>query len=180
MIPLLLARYWKLIVIVAAAGALVWGYFAWQGHQRNIGAMQERSIWESKIAEQKAEARKKLDEERAKTEEVEAKLTDARTTQETKDEANAKTIKSLAGDLRYFKRLRDPYAKSGSGCSGGGAEGKDSASASAGSGDRAETSGLLSEGFSDLLRNLAREADELNIAYASCRQDAMTVRELMK
>ncbi len=163
MIPLLLARYWKLIAIVAAAGALVWGYFAWQGHQRNIGAMQERSIWEAKIAEQKREAQEKLDEERAKTEEVEAKLTDARTTQETKDATNAKTIKSLAGELSYLKRLRDPYAKSGSGCSGGGAEGKDSASASAGAGDRAETGGLLSPELTAFLLDQARSADELNI-----------------
>lgn len=178
--PIFFAKYWRILVVIAAAGALVWGYFAWQNHQRGIGAQQERTIWEGKIAEQKLEAQAKLDEERDKTRDVEHKLADARTSQETKDTTNANTIKTLSGELAAAKRLRDPYVKPGRGCSSSGAKGADTASASTSAGDGAEGAGFLSEGLSDLLRDLTRQADEINIAYQSCRQDSMNVRELMK
>lgn len=180
MIALFLAKYWRILAILAALAVLVAGYFAWQTHQRNIGAQQERAIWEEKLAQQKEEAAQKLDEERAKKEEAEAKLLAARSTQEEKDAKNANTIKTLSAELAGFKRLRDPYAKPGCGSGGSSPKGENPTSPGNRANDGAETSGILSAEFSDLLRNLTREADEVNIAYQSCRQDAENVRELMK
>lgn len=180
MIALYLAKYWRLIAITAAVVALIAGYFAWQSHQRGIGAQQERAIWQEAIAEQKRKAGEALEEERAKITESERLLNEARSAQETKDTTNARTIETLSAELSHIKRLRDPYAKPGCGCGGSSAKGEDPASTVAGADNGAQASGLLSEGLSDLLRNLTRESDEINIAYASCRQDAMKVRELSK
>jgi hypothetical protein len=137
------------------------------------------ATYEAALKKQKAEAAKALDDERAKTAAAEAALRKFKDEQELKDGQHEATVNDLERRLRAAggpaMRLRDPNA---TGCrlSGGSTKGADSASPGAGAADAAEGSGLLSKPLTELLQRLAREADEINIAYQSCRADAMNLR----
>ena len=98
----------------------------------------------------------------------------------TKDASDVKTIfqiNDLAAELRNARidgRLRDPNASgqgSASACT-------DAASRSAtGEPNAADAAGLLSEPLTDLLLDSARQADNINAAYARCRADARELRQ---
>lgn len=128
----------------------------------------------------KAQAAATLASETAKTRSAEQALQAIKNTQELQDAAHQNTVADLSDRLRRLAgpagRLRDPYAV---GC-GGGSGGAPGAAATT-PGDRAadttEAGGLLSAGLSGLLQRLQREADTINIAYASCRADAYAVRQ---
>ena len=74
-------------------------------------------------------------------------------------------------------RLRDPNAP---GCRGGGGSppGPAESPPAGGAAGQVETGGLLSTQLSDLLTRLLRESDDINIAYAACRSDALSSRGL--
>ena len=128
----------------------------------------------------KAQAAATLASEAAKTRSAEQALQAIKNTQELQDAAHQSTVADLSDRLRRLAgptgRLRDPHA---AGC-GGGSGGAPGAAATT-PGDRAanhpEASGLLSAGLSGLFQRLQREADTINIAYASCRADAYAVRQ---
>ena len=78
-------------------------------------------------------------------------------------------------------RLRDPNAAA-AGCRSGGAGASttDPGLADPDAADAAEAGGLFSAGATELLQRLTREADAINAAFASCRADALSVREVLR
>jgi len=131
---------------------------------------------------QKREADQMLAAETAKTRAVEESLRAFKLNQDNKDAQAQSTVADLSLRLRQLTagtagRLRDPNAP-GCGGSGSGTQAEASTTARSGPEDRAEAGGLLSAELSELLQRQAAEADSINAAYASCRADAFTVREL--
>ena len=170
---------WRWLAAAGLAVALSFAYFAWRDHQRDIGSDRERAKWEQAIAMQKAEAASLLAAEKDKTAIAERTLAEFKNRQEIEDAQNRTTISTLERRLRDAAgpagRLRDPNA-AGCGSSGGGAAGEASSGASDRAADAAPAGGLLSVQISDLFGRLLREADEVNIAYAACRADALNIR----
>jgi hypothetical protein len=172
-----LAAIAALVLGLVAAG---WAALHHYGNGREAeGVAKTTATYETALKKQKAEAAKLLDAERAKTAAAESALRQFKDEQEVKDGQHQATVNDLERRLRSAggpsMRLRDPYA---TGCrlSGGSAQGATAASPGAGAADAAEGSGLLSKQLTALLFELARSADEINIAYASCRADAMNLR----
>lgn len=131
------------------------------------------------IARQKAQAAATLASEIQKTRTAEQALQTFKNDQEIKDVQHQHTVVAFTERLRGLAdpagRLRDPNAAR---CGAGGdkSQGDVSTTASDSSNNSTEAGGLLSEQLSGLLQRLAREADDINVAYASCRADAYTVR----
>ncbi|WP_294768646.1 hypothetical protein [uncultured Rhodoferax sp.] len=135
------------------------------------------------LEKQRGEARATLAAETEKTRAVEAEFREFKLNREHIDADNQKTVADLQRRVRTLAgptgRLRDPNAP---GCGGGGGRTEAQAAASHGSGaeNGAQAGGLLSAELSGLLQRLTAEADEINLAYASCRADAFQVRESPK
>ncbi len=134
------------------------------------------------LERQHADAAAALAEQVIITRSAEQALAAAKNKQDLKDSIDAKKIAELsirlhaaAGRDSVFGGLRDPHA-SPCGCSGDRPQGEPATTPAAGSADRAQTGGLLSAPLADLLQRLARDADDINAAYTSCRADAWTVR----
>ncbi len=110
---------------------------------------------------------------------TERKLGAALATQEKKDADAQKTVADLRADLRALSRaaggLRDPNATA---CRHP-AAGETAAGAGPGANDASQAGGLLSEPLEKLLLTDSADADAINIAYASCREDAMNVRQIL-
>lgn len=166
-----------LVAIIALAAAML-GY----GHyQYGKGVQHTTDRYERAIKTQEAEAATKLADETEKTRLLEHALQAARNNQELKDANHRKTVSDLTSSLRraagFGLRLRDPNATP-AGCwpSGSGTQGPTSAAAGGRPADGAEAGGLLSAELTGLLQRLQREADDINVAYASCRADAYAVR----
>jgi len=165
------------VVILAVLASFV-GYGEWRA---NSAEKAEAQRWEVAIGRQKTEAAGLLASETLKVLELERQLGAARAAQEKTDAENAKTVAGLRADLRAKSRaaggpgLRDPFA---AGCGGGGGDtqGPAAAGADGGAADRAQAGGLVSQPLEELLLELADAGDEINIAYASCRADALTIR----
>lgn len=109
---------------------------------------------------------------------LERKLATNLAEQEKKDAANQSTVAGLSAQLRTARavsggRLRDPNATA---CAGSGPAVATESGASGSAGDPAQTGGLFSAGATELLERLTREADDINVAYASCREDALKLR----
>lgn len=89
-----------------------------------------------------------------------------------KDADHVKTVNTLQTRLRAAAdpagRLRDPNAPGCGGGGGGVAVGGSGASGDRGA-DPAQAGGLLSVQLSELLQDRLTEADQINLAYASCR-----------
>ena len=171
------------LVIKLGAGllllaALIAGYLAWANHQQGIGEARATAAYNQKIDTQKKEAALTLAKETAKVVATERALQDFKNQQEVQDAQNRKITGNLTARLRALAgpggRLRDPHAGRGPG--GGSAPGADAA----GSGNRAdhgaETGGLLSAELTRFLQQKLIEADEINLAYISCRAEADLVR----
>ena len=132
------------------------------------------------IAKQKAQAAQLLATETIKARKAEEALRTFKLTQDNKDAQAQSTVADLSRRLhdlatRNAGRLRDPYAP-GCGGSSSGPQRAATPAPGAGAADAAEAGGLLSAELSGLLQRLAREADEVNTAYISCRADSMGLR----
>lgn len=134
------------------------------------------------LEKQKQQASELLATETAKTRAAEEALRTFKLNQDKKDAQAQSTVADLSFRLRQLSadnagRLRDPNAQ---GCGGSGSGPEAEAATAAGSGGEhpAHAGGLLSAELSGLLRQLAAEADAINLAYASCRSDALQVRAL--
>lgn len=163
---------------VLLVAALTGGYFAWASRQQGIGEKRATVAFNVKIEAQKKEALAVLVKETARVATAERALHDFKNRQEVKDAGNKKTADNLTARLRALAgnsgRLRDPYAggRQGSGVT--------SSTVTTGPGNRAdngaETSGLFSAEFSQFLQQKLIEADAINNAYISCREDAEAMR----
>lgn len=168
----------KLGAGVLLLAALAAGYLAWTIHQQGIGEARATAAYNVKIEAQKKEASAALEKETARVATAELALQDFKNRQEVKDVGNKKKVDTLASLLRDLAgpagRLRDPHAGGGPGGSGS------NGTVASGSGNRpdngAEASGLLSPDLTGLLQRLVAEADQVNLAYISCRADAEAVR----
>lgn len=101
--------------------------------------------------------------------------------QEQKDAENVLAVAGLQSDLAVAlatrgSRLFKPAAVAGRGSSGGSAQGGDAAHASAGAENPAQGAGVLRDDAKQLLAQLMSDADQINLAYISCRNDAQVIR----
>lgn len=145
-------------------------------------AVSDRDRLNGAVEQQAREAKAKLKDLTAERDARQVLLDNARKAQELSDATSAATIATQARRLTALSvagggRLRDPYAAAG--CGGGGPKGPDSAGAPAGEGHAGQTPGALSEQLSKFLVDQFRSADEVNAAYASCREDAFSLRSLL-
>lgn len=137
--------------------------------KRNLDATRvERDNALDAIVIQKQQAQAQLDTLTLQVNDANRKLAEALALQETQDEQAKKRVRSLELQLAAAGRLRDPNAN-GCGPSGGSPAPGVPQAQQGGAGDAAQTGGVLSAELSELLRRLWREADEVNIAYNSCR-----------
>lgn len=163
------------ILLLALVGAIIASEWAWA---RSIRADEHAKVvaeYSDKIMKQKAEAVTLLAAETGKAAATEKALHDFKNTQENTDAVAEKTVSILADKLHAAGRLRDPSA-TGCGLGGGGPQGQVGAAAGGSVGNAAQAGGLLSESLTRLLAELTRDADEINVAYASCRADAIMIR----
>jgi len=164
-----LLRNWKLLAGITLLTLLVVGYNIWASHQRGVGAAGERVKWEAAIAEQKIDSAAVLAGETEKVINKDKALQEAKNKQEANDAKNRKIVSSITAEL---SRLRDSRRGQGGGFAAG--------NVASGSGDcpdnGSQASGILSAKTFDALRRLALEADEVNLAYISCRTDSETIR----
>ena len=168
-----------LIKIAAVLALLIVLFFGEQYIERR-GYDRAKAEDTAAINKQKAEAATTLASETAKTRSAEQALQSITNSQNLKDADHEKTVADLSDRLRRAAgpagRLRDPNA---AGCGGGGGSTPGEAPRSPGDrpADPAEADRLLSAELSGLLQRLTREADDINLAYASCRADAIAVRK---
>jgi hypothetical protein len=170
----------RAIAWALAVAALLAGAYALVGHIDQRGYDRAADKYTAAIHQLQADAANTLADQVSKTRAAEQALTTAKHNQEQKDAKHTQTIAAYAARLRAAAgpagRLRDPNAPQ---CGGSGDRppGDPAPAAAAGAADKPQAGGLLSEPLTELLRRLAREADDINAAYASCRADAYTVRQ---
>lgn len=155
--------------------ALVADYQLWASHQQTLGA----APYIEAIKAQKASADKVLAIETEKTKAIERALQAFRNQQEITDASEKAQVAKITRELRNATvsthgRLRDPNTDTD--CAGHPPR-KDSVATLASAEDTAKTGGLFSAGATQLLTRLTAEADGINLAYASCRADAMNLRQ---
>jgi hypothetical protein len=170
------ARWLLLLAAVAALGV---GYLAWADHIGNVREEKVVARYEKQIKLQKAQAILDLATETAKTQTAERGLVKFKNQREITDAKNRTTVAGLERRLRDAAgaagRLRDPN-QAGCGSGSGSTPDPVAASPSDRAGNPAEAGGLFSAGATELLQRLTREADEINMAYSSCRADALSLR----
>lgn len=167
-----------LIKIGAVLAVLVLLFLGEQYIERR-GYDRAMSEAQAQIEGSKRAAADRLALEIQKTRKAEQVLQTFKNDQELKDAKHQQTVATLTDRLRGLAdsagRLRDPNAGR---CGPGG--GSPQAEPPRAPGDRpddpAEAGGLLSAQLSGLLQQLTREADDINVAYASCRADAYAIR----
>jgi hypothetical protein len=167
----------KLCAGLALAAALLIGYNLWASHQQGIGEARATGKYNVKIAAQKVEAAALLAKETARVTTTEKALQAVKNNQEVQDAKNRKTVAGLTARLRDLAvngRLRDPNA--GRGGSSDPAPGNAATSPGDSADHGAETGGVLSGELTGFLLSQAASADEINLAYISCREDAAAVR----
>ena len=131
------------------------------------------------IDKQKSDAAITLSAETAKVLAAERRGREFKDAQEAKDATNKTKVDDLQRLLRVAAvatgRLRDPNA---AGCGGGNS--RPETATATGPADRAadgaENGGLFSAAATRLFGKLTREADEINLAYASCKSTLMAER----
>ena len=167
--------YFKLGIVLALLAALFFG----ERYIEQRGADRQLAIDTEAINKKKTEATATLASETDKVHHAEQVLQDFKNHQELQDADHQKTVADLSDRLRRLAgpagRLRDPNA-TGCGSGSGSAQGADPAAAADRANDGAQAGGLLSAELSGLLAERAKEADDINNAYASCRADAFKVR----
>ena len=167
---------WMRIAIAGVIAVFVAG-FVWKFRHDAIelGRAEVRAEWTAASDKQKAAAAALLASESAKVADAEKRLREFKDSQEVRDVKANSVVNDLRGRLLAAGRLRDPFA---GGCGPGGDTAKSATTASPGAGaaDGTEAGGLLSAQLTGLLSKLTSEADAINIAYVSCRADAMSIR----
>lgn len=150
----------------------------WISYERLTSAQELNAAHTKALDAQKREAAFTLAAATERVRQLQAALKIAADMLEKAYALNKTQVADAAAALAAAKRagrLRDPNApRCGSG--GGSAPGPAQPPAGGGEGDKAETGGLLSVQLSDLLGRVLREADDINIAYAACRADALSAR----
>jgi len=173
--PLAILWLWRIGGALLLSGSLTAAYFGWAKHEQNLGA----APYIAKIAQQKTEAAQVLAIKTAEAAAATKALQDFKNTQELQDADHKKTVAALNARLHSLAgpagRLRDPNQ---TGCGGGSrsAPGTDAAAPGDRAGDGADAGGVLSADLSGLLLRLTKSADDINLAYISCRADAFAVR----
>lgn len=169
----------SILIRIAAVVALLVILYTGEQYIEGRGYDRARAEDNAVIEKVKREAADTLAIETNKTRTAEQALQDFKNTQELQDATHQKTVADLSSRLRSLAgapgRLRDPHA-AGCGPSGGSAPSEAARAPSGRPADPAEAGGLLSADLSGLLQQLNREADDINVAYASCRADAYAVR----
>lgn len=169
----------NILIKIAAVVALLVLLFVGEQYIERRGYDRAMSEAQAQIEGSKRAAADRLALEIQKTRSAEQALQTAKNTQELKDANHQKTVENLSDRLRTLAgaagRLRDPHA-AGCGAGGGGTPGEAAPAPGGRPGDPAEAGGLLSAELGGLLQRLTREADDINVAYASCRADAYAVR----
>ena len=172
MMPLI----WMRIAIAGVIAVFVAG-FVWKFRHDSIelGRAEVRAEWQAAADKQKAEAGALLASESAKVSAAEKRLREFKDSQEVRDVKASGVVNDLRGRLLAAGRLRDPFA---GGCGTGGDTAKCATTAAPGAGasDGASDAGFLSKQFTEFLFEQARSADEVNIAFASCKADALSIR----
>ena len=171
------------LLIGGLLAALWLGYGAWAAHQQGIGEARATVAYNAAIDKQKTKAGQLLQVETDRANAATAKLNKLKTEREKRDVENKSTIAALAVRLRAAAgpaaRLRDPHA-AGCGSGGGSAPAADLARAEGGAADGAEAGGFLSKQLTEFLLSQAADADQVNLAYTSCRLDALSLREVLR
>ena len=167
-------------LVICAVAIVAYSYY-----QQQVGESRATAAYNTAIDRQKLDAGAALARETGKTRQAEQTLQAFKNQQEIDDAKNKLVVGALADQLRAAAgaagRLRDPNARpAGCGSGGGCAPGADPARAGGGAADAAETRGLFSKEASGLFQQLTREADEVNVAYISCRADSLSLREVLK
>ena len=169
----------RLLAVLALLGLLTAGYFSWADHQQSIGEARAAVTYNQQLGKQKDEAKALLIAETVKAEASKMALQVFKNNQEIKDAHNTKTVTDLGAQLYGLGRLRDPNQTFGCGLSSGSPEGGTPASSITGTGDGAQATGLLSAELTQFLREKMKEADDINTAYISCRQDSFNLRSVL-
>lgn len=167
-------------LVICAVAIVAFSYY-----QQGLGESRATATYNTAIDRQKIEAGATLAQETGKTRAAKQALQVFKNQQEIRDAKNKRVVGALADRLRAAAgtagRLRDPNASpAGCGSGGGGAKGADPACAGGSAANAAETGGLLSTDLTGLLFSQAQAADDINVAYASCRLDALNLREVLK
>ena len=174
---------YRWLAAAAVLALLVLSYGFWADHIGDEREAAVRAKYTAASDQQKAKAGLLLRAETERANAATARLIELKTEQEKHDAENKNTIADLAVRLRAaagpVARLRDPNAAR---CGGGGgrAPTADPARAGSSAADPTETGGLFSAGATELFQRLTREADEINVAYVSCRPDSLNLREVLK
>ena len=150
----------------------------WVSYERLQSAQALNKAHVDALAVQKRQASFVLAAETEKVRQLQAALKIAADTLEKAYATHKAKVADATAALELARksgRLRDPNADR---CGGGGgsAPGPAQPPAGGGEGDKAEAGGLLSVQLSDLLSRVLREADDINVAYAACRADALSAR----
>jgi hypothetical protein len=167
-----------LVWAVAVFILIVWG--GAMHHERDTArgerdvALAQLNDLVVKVVAQKKEARLLFEKLTAQVKQLQQLINDAHQAQEKKDANNLATVTRLSRELDAVQ-LRDPGARRG----GGGAGTTGGAAPTAGDrpANAGEGGGVLSEEASRFLRGIVLEADTVNVAYESCRADAVNVRQ---
>jgi hypothetical protein len=175
---------WVYAVALAIALAAGFGEREMKQHYKADAIVQKANVTKlsSAIETQKEEAAATLRTLNASVLAQQKTIDAAHAAQEKQDASNVQVVAGLQQGLRDAldkrgSRLCNP-APAGRGSGGGGAAGQGAAGAGAGAADGTQTAGVLQPDARGLLERLMREADAVNIAYASCKADSQTVRGL--
>lgn len=165
----------RILIVAVVAGVLVTACKGRDKQLRQEEAKRVTAHYELQIKQLRLDHQEALRVEHERVRAAEMRLVRALRNQEETDAFNKTQVADLqrrldAAVTAGSGRLRDP-----NGC---GATRREPAGAAAPAAehrdaDGAETAGLLSAQLTGLLRRLAREADEVNAAYASCRADLL-------
>lgn len=180
--PLAILWLWRIGGVLALASALWGGVAMWERHIRADERAKVTAVYEAAITKQKVVAAKLLAVKTAEAAAATLALQEFKDKQELQDVSNQKTVSDLSARITVLagvnRRLRDPN-QTGCGGSGAGAQSQATSNAASGAADPPQTDGLFSAGATELLERLTREADEINVAYASCRADAIQLRQVL-
>ena len=169
----------QVVTLLLALSALSAAFFGYGEYRERAGVSATAAIYDAALTQQKAQAAQVLASAVARVRTQQTQLDTQLKNQDTQDAKNKQTVATLNARVRSLAdaagRLRDPNA-AGCGRRGDAASGDAAAGAGDSSGDAASNTGVLSTELSGLFLRLTEEADAINLAYASCRADALSLR----